>query len=259
MANPSPDPWSALPDPSPEARTALAPTGSLRAAINLSNFLLVTGKGDDGNPHGVSPDMAKALADRLGVDVELLRYKSPGAVADDADSDKWDIGNIGAEPKRAERIAFTDAYCEIEATYLVPPNSDITTIDEVDQPGRRIASAHRSAYDLWLERNLRHAELVQVTGPDASFNALVDLGLDAMAGLRPGLTNDVERMPGARILNGRFTAVRQAMGTPRDRHPAGFEYMAAFVEAAKAGGFVAERIEAHGVTGRLEVAPPSEA
>jgi len=248
-----------VPEPSPEATAALAPSGVLRAAINLSNFLLVTGKGDDGDPQGVSPDMAKALADRLGVEVELLRYKSPGAVADDADSGTWDIGNIGAEPKRAERIAFTDAYCEIEATYLVPPDSDITSIDEVDQPGRRIASAHRSAYDLWLERNLKHAELVQVTGLDGSFNALVEQGLDALAGLRPGLTGDVDRLPGARILDGRFTAVRQAMGTPRDRDPAGFDYLTAFVEAAKAGGFVAHRIAAHGVTGRLEVAPPAGA
>ena len=257
MASPPSSPWSTLPDPSPDAIAALAPTGTLRAAINLSNFLLVTGKGDDGNPQGVSPDMAAALADRLGVEVELLRYKSPGAVADDADSGTWDIGNIGAEPKRAERIAFTDAYCEIEATYLVPAGSDITSIDEVDQPGRRIASAHRSAYDLWLERNLQHAELVQVTGPDASFTALVDQGLDAMAGLRPGLINDVDRLPGSRILDGRFTAVRQAMGTPRDREPAGHSYLCAFVEAAKAGGFVADRIAAHGVTGRLEVAPPA--
>ena len=259
MATPPPDPSTDLPRPTPEAVAALAPTGTLRAAINLSNFLLVTGKGGDGNPEGVSPDMAKALADQLGVGVELLRYKSPGAVADDADGDEWNIGNIGAEPKRAERIAFTDAYCEIEATYLVPPDSDITAIDQVDQPGRRIASAHRSAYDLWLERNLKHAELVQVTGPDASFNALVEQNLDAMAGLRPGLINDVERLPGSRMLDGRFTAVRQAMGTPRDRDPAGFEYLRTFVEAAKASGFVAARIEAHGVAGRLEVAAPAEA
>lgn len=257
MTAPPPSFRTDLTDPSPAARDALAPTGVLRAAINLSNFLLVTGKGEDGNPVGVSPDMAGALADRLGVGLELLRYKSPGAVADDADSGNWDVGNIGAEPKRAERIVFTDAYCEIEATYLVPPGSAITSIDEVDQPGRRIASAHRSAYDLWLERNLKHAELVQVTGLDASFKALVEQDLDAMAGLRPGLINDVERLPGARILDGGFTAVRQAMGTPRDRDPAGFEYLSTFVEAAKAGGFVAERIAAHGVTGRLNVAPPA--
>ena len=254
MASPESD----LPEPSPEAIAALAPTGTLRAAINLSNFLLVTGKGDDGNPQGVSPDMAKALADRLGVGIELLRYKSPGQVSDDAPTDSWDIGNIGAEPKRAEQIAFTDAYCEIECTYLVPPDSDITSIDQVDQPGRRIASAARSAYDLWLERNIQHAELVQVTGPDASFTAFVEQKLDAMAGLRPGLIGDVERLPGSRILDGQFTAVRQAMGTPRGRDEAGFEYLKTFVEAAKASGLVGGLIDKHDVVGRLSVAPPAE-
>lgn len=250
------DHLDALPEPSSDAVAALAPTGTLRAAINLSNFLLVTGKGDDGNPEGVSPDMAKALAAKLGVGIELLRYKTPGEVADDGPSDRWDIGNIGAEPKRAEHITFTAAYAEIVCTYLVPPGSDITSIDEVDQPGRRIASAHRAAYDLWLERNLQHAELVQVSGLDGAFEAFVDQCLDAMAGLLPRLTTDVERLPGSRILDGQFTAVQQAMGTPKDRDPAGATYLAEFVEAAKASGFVADAIARHGADG-LSVAPPA--
>lgn len=247
----------AFPEPSPAAIAALAPTGTLRAAINLSNFLLVTGKGADGNPEGVSPDMAKALAQQLGVGIELLRYKTPGEIADDGTSGNWDIGNIGAEPKRAEQIAFTAAYCEIECTYLVPAGSDITTIEQVDQPGRSIASAARSAYDLWLERNIQNAELVQVSGLEGAFDAFVEQGLDAMAGLRPKLITDVERLPGARILDGRFTAVQQAMGTPRDRDDAGFEYLVSFVEAAKADGYVAGLIGTHGVDGRLTVAAPA--
>jgi polar amino acid transport system substrate-binding protein len=245
-----------LPAPSRAAVDALAPTGTLRAAINLSNFLLVTGKGSDGNPQGVSPDMARALAERLGVDLELLRYKTPGELADDADSGVWDVGNIGAEPARAASIAFTDAYCEIEATYLVPPGSDMTSVAEVDQPGRRIASVARSAYGLWLERNIQHAELVEVTGLDASFEAFVDQGLDALAGLRPRLLTDVERLPGARLLEGRFTAVQQAMGTPRSRDEAGFAYLRAFVEDAKASGLVAGFIAKHNVEG-LTVAGPA--
>lgn len=247
---------SNLPEPSAAARAALAPTGTLRAAINLSNFLLVTGKGDDGNPVGVSPDMARTLADSLGVDLELLRYKTPGAIADDAASGNWDIGNIGAEPKRAEQIAFTAAYCEIQCTYLVPADSEITSIDQVDQPGRRIASAARSAYDLWLERNIERAELVQVSGLDGSFEAFVDQKLDALAGLLPRLLTDVERLPGARILDGSFTAVQQAMGTPRDRDPAGSEFLRSFVEAAKASGLVGSFIEAHNANG-LSVAGPA--
>ncbi|MPY92208.1 MAG: transporter substrate-binding domain-containing protein [Acidimicrobiia bacterium] len=245
-----------LPTPSPAVVAALAPTGTLRAAINLSNFLLVTGRGADGNPEGVSPDMARELASNLGVGIELLRYKSPGEIADAADSGAWDIGNIGAEPARATSIDFTAAYCEIEATYLVPAGSAVTSVEEVDQPGMRIASAVRSAYDLWLERNLVHAELVQVSGLDGSFTAFVEQGLDALAGLRPRLLSDVERLPGARLLDGRFTAVQQAMGTPRGRDEAGFEYLAAFVEEAKGSGLVARLIEKHGVTG-LSVAGPA--
>jgi len=245
-----------FPEPSPAAVEALAPTGTLRAAINLSNFLLVTGKGGDGNPEGVSPDMARAVADRLDVGLALLRYKTPGEIADDGGSGRWDIANIGAEPKRAEQIAFTAAYSEIPSTYLVPAGSSITSIDEVDQPGHRIASAARSAYDLWLERNIKHAELVQVSGLDGSFDAFVDQGLDALAGLRARLITDVERLPGSRILDGDFSSVQQAMGTPRERGDAGFEFLKAFVEEAKVSGFVASLIERHGVQGLL-VAPPA--
>jgi polar amino acid transport system substrate-binding protein len=243
-------------DPSPAAITALAPTGALRAAINLSNFLLVTGRDEDGAPTGVSPDMARELARRLGVGIELVGYRSPGELADDAANDAWDIGNIGAEPARAEHIAFTAAYCEIECTYLVPAGSPITAIEEVDQPGRRIASAPRAAYDLWLERNLRHAELVRSQELGGSFELFVESGLDALAGLRPALLDQAARLPGSRVLDGCFSSVQQAMGTPRGRDEAGFTFLAAFVEDAKASGFVADRIAAHAVRG-LRVAPPT--
>lgn len=245
-----------LPDPSPAAIAALAPTGTLRAAINLSNFLLVTGRGADGNPEGVSPDMARELARRLGVGIELLRYKSPGELADAVESSVWDIGNIGAEPQRAKSIAFTAAYCEIDATYIVPAGSTITTPEEADQPGRRIVTAARSAYGLWLERNIHHAELIQVSGLDESFERFVNDNLDALSGLRPRLITDVERIPGARVLDGRFTAVQQAIGTPRNRDDAGFAYLTAFVEHAKASGFVAGLIAKHNVAG-LSVAGPA--
>lgn len=245
-----------LPDPCEAAVRALAPTGVLRAAINLSNFLLVTGRSPGGDPVGVSPDMAKALADRLGVGLRLLRYKSPADLADDAANAVWDIGNIGAEPARAKAIAFTAAYCEIESTYLVPAGSPIRSVDDVDRPGVRIASAARSAYGLWLDRNIRHAEVVNAEGLDGSFDAFVSQKLDALAGLRPRLLTDVERLPGARILDGRFTAVQQAMGTPRGRDDAGIAYLTAFVEAAKASGLVAALIERHAVQG-LSVAAPT--
>ncbi|MEL6981970.1 MAG: transporter substrate-binding domain-containing protein [Actinomycetota bacterium] len=246
-----------LPEPSTEAVAALAPTGTLRAAINLSNFLLVTGKSEAGNPEGVSPDMAAALAERLGVGLELLKYKSPGEVADDGNSGRWDIGNIGAEPQRAVHIDFTAAYSEIEATYLVRGDSGLTSIEEVDQPGRRIVAPARAAYGLWLERNITKAELILLDDMGAAYQTWVDQGIDALGGLRPGLLADQERTPGSVILDGRFATVQQAMGTPKERDPAGFEYLGRFVEAAKASGLVAELVDRHGVTGRLAVAPPA--
>ena len=200
------------------------------------------------------PTWPDELARRLGVDIELKSYRSPGDLADDAVRDAWDVGNIGAEPARAETIAFTAAYCEIECTYLVPPGSPIATIDDVDQPGRRVASAPRAAYDLWLERNLRHAELVRSPDLGGSFDLFINDGLDALAGLRPALIKDAERLPGSRVLDGQFSSVQQAMGTPRGRDDAGFAYLQAFVEEMKASGFVADRIAAHGVIG-LSVAP----
>ncbi len=261
-----------LPQPSPEAVAALAPTGTLRAAINLSNFLLVTGKGDHDEPLGVSPDLAAALAEQMGVGIELLRYKSPGAVADDGNTGAWDIANIGAEPKRAVHINFTSAYCQIEATYLVRADSPLTALEEVDRAGHRIVAPARAAYGLWLERNVKEAELVLVEelgGVTDVWSALSDparpgmegspdlVEATALAGLRPGLLADQTRFAGSRILDGHFSTVQQAIGTPKDRDPAGFEYLRRFVEAAKASGLVARLITSHQVDG-LSVAPPGQ-
>lgn len=241
---------------SSQAVSELAPHGVLRAGINMSNFLLVTGRTPEGDPDGVSPDMARAIAARLGVPVKLVPFPKPGLLADAVDDDVWDIGLIGAEPARAEKIAFTAAYCEIEATYLVPAGSPITSIAEVDRPGRRIVVTARSAYDLWLERNIRHAQLIRVENQAAAVEKLVSDKLDALAGLRPGLINDIEKLPGARILDGQFTAVQQAVGTQR-RNTEGAAFLRAFVEEAKASGLVASLIERHNVRGRLSVAPPA--
>lgn len=239
--------------PTDAARSELAPTGVLRAGINLANFLLVTDKSDPGNPKGVAPDMAAAIAGRLGVPVRYVPFETPGQLADAAGTDVWDVGLIGAEPARAEAIAFTEAYVEIEATYLVPAGSRLRHIEDVDALGNRIAVAARSAYDLWLTRNIRNAELVRADGIDASFELFVQRELEALAGLRPRLVDDVERLPGARILDGRFTAVQQAVGTAKS-NPNGAAFLADFVEEAKESGLVARLIDKHGVSGRLTVA-----
>jgi polar amino acid transport system substrate-binding protein len=232
----------------------LAPHGVLRAGINMSNFLLVTGRSASGDPDGVSPGLARAIADRLGVPVQYVPFPNPGELADEAGKDVWDIGLIGAEPARAEKIAFTAAYAEIEATYLVPPNSPLTRIADVDRPSVRIAVTARSAYDLWLERNIKQATLVRSNSLDAAFDQFVAEKLEALAGLRPRLLSDVGKLPGARILEGQFTAVQQAVGTAR-ANTAAAAWLHAFVEEAKASGLIARLITQHKVNG-LSVAPP---
>ena len=231
---------------SPEVLRQLAPTGVLRAGINMSNFLLVTGRDAAGSPDGVSPGMARAIAERLGVPVRYMPYPRPGELADAVGD--WDIGLIGAEPQRAEKIAFTAAYAEIEATYLVRGDSPITTIEQVDQPGIRIAVTARAAYDLWLERNIHQAKLLRAESLDGAFALFQAQGLEVLAGLRPRLLTDAAALPGARILEGRFTVVQQAIGTARG-HLAAAAWLRDFVEEAKASGLVARLIAQHAPPG----------
>src|SRR5438046_513955 len=221
-----------------KARAELCPTGVLRAGINLSNFLLVTGRSAAGDPEGVAPDMAAAIAAALGVPVKYVAFKTPGELGDQAGNNVWDIGLIGAEPQRAEKIAFSAAYVEIEATYMVPPGSGIGSIAEVDRKGVRIAVSARSAYGLWLENNIKNATLMPIAGLDAAYNKFADEKLDVLAGLRPGLLKDIEKMPGATILPGKFSAVQQAVGTAK-ANKVGAEYLASFVEQANTSGLLA--------------------
>lgn len=233
----------------------LAPTGVLRAGVNMANFLLITGKRANGEPGGVSPDMAREIGARLGVPVRFVPYPQPGELADAAGTGAWDIGLIGAEPARAEKIAFTAAYCEIPSTYLIPAGSNIKAIADVDKPGVRIAVMGRSAYGLWLDRNIKQAELVRTDSIDSSFERFVADKLDALAGLKARLLSDVAKIPGARILDGQFTSVQQAIGTDR-KNSVGAAFLSGFVEEVKASGFVAHAIERHKANG-LSVAPPA--
>jgi polar amino acid transport system substrate-binding protein len=236
-----------------EVRAELAPTGALRAGINLSNFLLVTGQSDTGAPIGVSPSMAAEVARRLEVEVVYVPYKTPGELADAAVNDLWDIGLIGAEPARAQHIEFSAAYSEIEATYLVPAGSPIQTLADVDQPGIKIAVPARAAFELWLTDNIQRAELHRAPGRQA-FDDFIEQKMDALAGLRAGLVNTAAELPGSRLLDGKFTAVQQAIGTPKGR-PAAAQFLRSFVEEAKSSGFVADLIHQFSVDGRLTVAP----
>ncbi|HEY6027448.1 MAG TPA: ABC transporter substrate-binding protein [Pseudolabrys sp.] len=232
----------------PAARSELAPTGKLRVGINLGNFLLTATDPATGEYRGVAVDLGRELGRRLGVPVEIIGYPSPGALADAAKTGAWDVGFLGAEPQRANEIDFTAAYVEIEATYLVPPGSPIKAIADVDREGVRIAISGKSAYDLYLTRTLKHAQLVREAGADNVFKRFVADKLDAIAGLKPRLVTDAENLPGSRILEGRFTAVQQAAGTPKGRN-AGAKYLREFIEDVKATALVARTIEKNNVRG----------
>lgn len=236
-------------------RAELAPGGRLRVGLNYGNFLLVLEDDAGGAPRGIAPDLARELGRRVGVPVEFVRYDQAGKMADAVGSGAWDVAFLAAEPARANVIAFTAAYLEIEAGYLVPPGSPIRTVEEVDRPGVRIAVANKAAYDLYLSRTLEHAALVRAEGIPGSYELFVAQRLDALSGLKPRLLMDVERLPGARILEGRFTAIQQGIGTPVARAAAA-RYLSAFVEEIKASGLVAQAIARHGVRG-VNVAPPA--
>ena len=239
-----------------DALSDLTDPGTLRVGINLGNILLVTGTGPTGDPQGVAPDMAAAMAERLGVAVSYVTFATPGEVADAVERDVWDIALIAAEPKRAEKIAFCDAYVEIEATYLVPANSPFQSIEDVDRPGVRIAVSDRAAYDLYLSRTLKHAELRRAKGLAGAFDLFVTEKLDALAGLVPALKENAENLPGSRVLDGRYTSVRQAVGTKPEN--AGLKaFVEQFIAEAKESGLVAELTEKHGVKGKLQVASGS--
>lgn len=225
----------------------------LRAAINMSNFLLVTDKDKNGTPIGISPDMALELAKRLDLKLELIPYPSPGEIADDAGNNKWDICNIGAEPQRAEKINFSSAYAEIQATYLIQPGSTIKSLEEVDLKGNRISVADRTAYGLWLERNIKNAELITVDGVGESVKIFIEDNLDALAGLRPQLIDTVKKIKDSTLLDGYFMSVQQAIGTSKNNTNA-TQYIAQFVEEMKSNGYVKQLIEKHKVEGKLSVA-----
>jgi polar amino acid transport system substrate-binding protein len=229
-------------------RSELAPEGRMRAALNLSNFLLNSGRSPQGEWLGVAPDLARAIGQSLDVDVTFVPYPTPGELADAVDSGAWTLALIGADPIRAQRIGFTAAYVQIEATYLVQPGSSLITTAEVDAPGHTVASFDGSAYDLWLQRNLKHATLVHADSFDASLRRFRDDELTALAGLRSKLLADCKTWPGSRVLDGNFMKVQQAVGTQKE-HAASISYLQAFVEHVKSSGMVASWVAKHKADG----------
>jgi polar amino acid transport system substrate-binding protein len=229
-------------------RSEFAPTGTLRVGLNMSNFLLTRTDAATGKPLGVAHDLGQELARRLGLPVQFVPHPNPGALADAANKNIWDVGFLGAEPQRANEIDFTAAYVEIESTYLVPAGSALKHANEVDRKGIRIIVPAKAAYELYLSRTINHAELIKEAGADASFKRFVDEKFDALAGLKPRLISDQAKLPGSVIVEGSFTAVQQAAGVPKGRANAA-KYLAAFIEDVKASGLVAKAIAENQVVG----------
>ena len=226
----------------------LAPSGKLRIGLNYSNFLLVLGDGAGGEPRGIAPDLGRELARRVGMPFEFVKFDAAGKLFDAVKSAACDVGFLGAEPQRADEVDFTAAYLEIPVTFLVPAGSPIKQIADIDREGVRIAVSDRSAYDLYLTRTLKKAQLVRTKGIPASYEAFIAQKLEALGGLKPKLVEEQARTPGSRVLEGQITGVQQAIGAPKGR-PAAAKYPREFADDVKRSGFVAKTIEKHGVKG----------
>lgn len=241
---------------SPDVLKDLAPGGKLRAAINLGNSVLAQTDAATGQPKGVTPDLARELGRRLGVAVEFVLFDAAGKVFDAAKSGAWDIAFLAIEPVRAAEIEFTAPYVLIEGTYMVPADSPLQTIADVDRPGVRIAVGLNSAYDLYLTRTIKNATIVRAKagGGREMIDLFVNDKLEVAAGVRQPLAAYAAAHPEVRVMDGRFMEIRQAMGTPKGRM-AGARYLSAFVEEMKASGFVAEALTRNNQS--AAVAPPA--
>lgn len=240
----------------PAAVAELAPTGKLRAGINYGNPVLVQKDPATGGPKGLAVDLAQELGRRLGVSVELVTFDAAGKMADAVKAGAWDIAFLAVDPVRAADITFTAPYLEIEGVYLVPAGSAIRTNEDVDREGVRVAVGKGSAYDLHLTRAFKRAQLVRAPTSPAAVEMFVKERLEVSAGVKQQLAAAAPTIPGSRILPGRFMAIGQAAGVPRGRE-AGAAYVRAFIEDAKASGFVARSLERHGIEG-ASVAPPAQ-
>ncbi len=227
----------------PEVVKSLAPTGKLRVAINLGNSVLAQGTPD--KPTGITPDLARELAKRLDVPYELVTFEAAGKAFEGLKAGKIDVIFVAIEPVRAAEIAFTAPYVLIEGVYMVPKDSPIKTVADVDRPGIRIAVGKASAYDLYLTRTIKNATIVRAEtgGGRAMIDLFLKDKLEVAAGVKQPIVAYAKTNPNVRVIEQRFMEIQQAMGTPQGRDPAGAAYLKAFVEEMKKSGFVAEALK----------------
>lgn len=241
----------------PDAVRELAPSGKLRAAINLGNSVLAQRDPRTGELGGVSVALARELSGRMGVPLELIPFEAAGKVFEALKAGAWDVAFLAVEPVRAAEIDFTAPYVLIEGTYMVPVDSPLRVVADVDRPGVRIAVGRGSAYDLFLTRTIKNATIVRAHtgGGRAMIELFLDEKLEAAAGVKQPLVEYANTHPGVRVMGGRFMEIQQAMGTPKGRDVAA-RFLHGFVEEMKASGFVAGALEASGQTDAA-VAPPA--
>lgn len=232
----------------------LAPSGKLRVAINFGNPILATKDSATGEPRGVSVDLAHELTRRLGVPLELVTFTSAGKVVDAIRAGQVDIAYVAIDPVRGADISYTAPYVVIEGAYLVRNDSPIRANAEVDRPGVRVAVGAGSAYDLYLSRELKQATLVRAPTSPAVADLFMAQKLEVAAGVKQQLEADARRVPGVRLLDGRFMVINQAMGTPKGRE-AGIRYLRDFIEEMKTSGFVAQALVRHNIEGAAVAAP----
>ncbi len=233
---------------------SFAPTGKLRASINLGNPILANRDSSTQQPFGVSIDLAKALAQRLGVELELLVFDTAAKSVEAVTQENADIGFFAIDPLRGEGISFTAAYVLIEGAYMVRTDSSIQSNDEVDTTGNRVTVGKGSAYDLFLTRELKQAEIVRAPSSPAVVDVFLEQGLDVAAGVKQQLAADAKRLPHLRLLPGRFMVIQQAMGLPKSRGSAAANFLRAFVEDMKAARYIDDALVRHGIQG-ASVAP----
>ena len=246
---------TSLTSPSAAARAELAPSGKLRAAINFGNPILATRDAATGKPRGLSVDLARELGRRLGAPVELVIFTAAGKVVEGIKSGEWDIAFFAIDPVRAADTDFSTAYVVIEGAYLVPQDSPITRLDDVDREGVRVVVGRGSAYDLYLTRELKKARLTRAATSQAVTDTMLSEKIEVAAGVKLQLQADVKRVPRVRLLEGRFMVINQAMAIPKGR-PAGAAYATEFIEEMKSAGFVADALKRHNIEGAM-VAPPA--
>ena len=243
---------AALAPPTADVAAELAPGGVLRAGLNLGNPVIVQ-RDDEGALGGIGPSLARELARQLGARVRFTTYETAGQLAHAVRENAWDLAFLAIDPERAVDIAFTPAYVHIEGTYLVAEDSPLA-LEDFDRAGLRIAVGLKTAYDLHLTRQLKHATLVREATSKEAIDAFLARRVDAVAGIRQPLEATASRVPGLRVIDGHFMVIRQAAGVPKGRRAA-HRYASAFIEHAKGSGFAEQALRDSGVEGAA-IAPP---